>query len=182
MKLDTSAIVAEALLLVDERGLDGLTMRALAQRLGVQASALYWHVGSREELVTAMAATFYQKALQATPASGDWREWLFAFASVFRRSLLEHRDSARLCALARPDPDSTDADNARLSAPLEAMGLTRRHALTCIASVIALSLGWAVYEQSSTMHDHLDRLVGFDRSYGVGLRAMVDGFPAETSP
>jgi TetR/AcrR family tetracycline transcriptional repressor len=182
MKLDTSTIVAEALLLVDEQGLDGLTMRALAKRLGVQASALYWHVGGREELVTAMAGTFYRKALEATPATGEWREWLYAFGTVFRRSLLEHRDSARLCAISRPDPERTDADNASLASPLEAKGLSRRHALTCMSSVIALSLGWAVYEQSSTMHDHLDRLVGFDRSYGIGLRAMVDGFPADSAP
>lgn len=181
MKLDTPVIVAEALLLVDEKGLDGLTMRALAQRLGVQASALYWHVGGREELVTAMAGTFYQNALAATPANGSWREWLYAFGTVFRHSLLQHRDSARLCAISRPDPDRTDSNNATLVAPLEAMGLSRRHALTCISSVIALSLGWAVYEQSSSMHDHLDRLVGFDRSYGIGLRAMVDGFPAESN-
>jgi len=178
MKLDRDMIVAQALALLDEQGLDGLNMRALAARLGVRASALYWHVGNREELLSLMAGTFYGQALRAVPAGLDWRQWLAAFGHAFRQALLGHRDSARLCALARPDANRVDDDSQRLAAPLVAAGLSTRHALTCQSSVIALSLGWAVYQQSATMHDHLDQLVGFDRSYAIGLEALVNGFPA----
>lgn len=179
MKLDRQMIVDQALALLDEQGLDALTMRALAGRLGVRASALYWHVGSRDELVTLMAGTFYRQATDAVSPGLGWREWLAEFGHAFRRGLLDHRDSARLCALARPDEDKAPGNSERLAAPLVALGLTARHALTCQSSVIALSLGWAVYQQSSTLHDHLDQLVGFDRSYAIGLDAMVSGFPGE---
>src|SRR6266540_7463410 len=43
MALDKDRIVAEAVALLDEGGLDGVTLRKLAQRLGVQAPTLYWH-------------------------------------------------------------------------------------------------------------------------------------------
>ena len=45
------AIVQAALDLLDETGMDGLTVRALASRLGVQAPALYWHVPSKQALL-----------------------------------------------------------------------------------------------------------------------------------
>lgn len=177
MKLGARKIVSEALLLIDAEGLDALNMRALAARLGVGASALYWHVESREKLITLIAGELYQRAFEQVPPDLPWREWLMAFGMEFREALRKHRDSARLCALARPDPVDGDESTTRLAAPLVAAGLTKRQALTCQSSVIALALGWVVYEQSSGMHDHLDQLVGIDRSFRIGLTALVSGFP-----
>src|SRR5438445_9330511 len=45
--LTREEIVDAAMTLVDEVGLDALTMRAVADRLGVYPNALYWHIGSR---------------------------------------------------------------------------------------------------------------------------------------
>ena len=176
MKLGRDEIVEAALGLVDERGLDALNMRALAKRLGVQASALYWHVGSKDELLSLMAAQFYRKAFETATGGANWRDWLAAFGHALRTALLAHRDSARLCAIARPIQDSVQARAEQLAGPLVAAGLSRDDALTYEASVISLTLGWVVYEQSNALHDHLAELVGFDRSYGTGLEALVRGF------
>lgn len=176
VKLDRQQIVAAALALADEAGLDGLNMRALAARFGVRASALYWHIGSKEQLLDLMGAEFYRRAFTAVPDHGHWRDWLRAFGHLFRRELLAHACSARLCAIARP----IDADAARaadhLAAPLIALGLPRETALACQASVLSLTLGWVLYEQSDAMHDYLSEMVGFDRSYAFGLDALVAGF------
>lgn len=176
MKLDRDRIITEALALVREDGLDRFNMRALAQRLGVRASALYWHVGGKEELLAHMAGTFYRRAMEGAPPQADWRAWLIAFGRAFRAGLMEMRDSARLCALARPLPEDAGEATARLAAPLEQAGLSRRQALTYEASVISLTLGWTVYEQSDALHDHLAQLIGFERSYTIGLEALVRGF------
>jgi len=176
MKLGQQEIVAAALQLVDEQGLDRLNMRALAARLGVQASALYWHVGDKAELTSLMAASFYARALAAAPVEAGWRAWLLGFGHAFRGALLAHRDSARLCAIAKPIGDAQGSAE-RLAAPLVRAGLSRHAALSALASVISLALGWAVYEQSNALHDHLAEMVGFDESFTAGLQAMVVGFP-----
>ncbi|MBB1019452.1 TetR family transcriptional regulator, partial [Dietzia sp. DQ11-71] len=44
MALTKTAVVDTALELLRESGLPGMSMRTLATRLGVQPSALYWHV------------------------------------------------------------------------------------------------------------------------------------------
>jgi TetR/AcrR family tetracycline transcriptional repressor len=40
---------------LDEVGIDGLTVRLLAGRLGVKSPALYWHLRNKQELLDAMA-------------------------------------------------------------------------------------------------------------------------------
>jgi len=178
-KLEQESIVAEALGLLDEAGLDGLNLRALADRLSVKAPALYWHVSGKAELQSLMAAFFYRTAVGAVTEAGDWRRWLIAFGRAFRGALLSHRDSARLCAIARPVPPEQDRlPGEALAAPLVAMGIAQDLALSFQASVIALTLGWVVYEQSDAMHDHLTGMIDFDVSFDRGLIAMVGGFDA----
>src|SRR5215217_6285359 len=56
--LKREEVVGAALELLDEDGLDGLTTRRLAGRLGVRVGALYWHVESKQELLAAVADRF----------------------------------------------------------------------------------------------------------------------------
>src|SRR5882757_97661 len=55
MPLRRSEVIAAALLLLDEVGLDALSTRRLAARLDVHAGALYWHVASKHDLLDAIA-------------------------------------------------------------------------------------------------------------------------------
>lgn len=175
MKMGQDRIVAEALALLQDRGLERFNMRALATRLGVQASALYWHIGGKDELYSLMALRFYREAYQATSAAPDWRHWLLALGGSFREILLGHRDAARLCLTAAPlDGDGATIGDA-LAAPLIALGLSRQQALTFQGSVLALTLGWVVYEQSEALHDHLGQLFDFSESYRISLAALVSG-------
>ena len=177
MKIEQSDVVETALSLVDEEGLAKFNMRAVASRLGVQQSALYWHVGDKAELIDLMAGSFYRRAFEAAPAEASWREWLFSFGSNFRASLLAHRDSAKLCAIAKPARGHKGRAADGLIAVLLAQGLTRHTALSYQASVIALVLGWAIYEQSDALHGHLAEMIGFDQSFATGLRSLTTGFP-----
>lgn len=166
-----------ALNLLDENGLSELQMRAVAGRLNVQASALYWHVRNKSELLSLMSCHFYDAALVAVPAGLPWRESLLSYGKAFRKALLGHRDSAQLCAIARPLEVETTTVADQLSKPLIVAGLSRQVALSYQASVISLVLGWCIYEQSQALHDYLARMIGLDESFTTGLTAMVDGFP-----
>ena len=63
--LTPEGIVAEAVSLIRERGLDGLSMRTLAGRMGVTAPALYTHLSNRGELMSACAQHGYRLVDQA---------------------------------------------------------------------------------------------------------------------
>lgn len=97
MRLRREHVVDEAIALLDADGLDALTMRKLATRLGVQAGALYWHFASKQALLDAMADRFLEDFGADLPA-GSWDERLSAAGWRLREVLLSHRDGARVMA------------------------------------------------------------------------------------
>jgi len=178
--LDRERLVAAGFAQLEEDGLEGLSMRRLAARLGVQAPALYWHIGDKAELMGLMARAIYAVAYATVPEASDWRGWLYGFGRALRTSFAAHRDGARLCATAKEPSQPSRAEHARqISAPLLALGLDQPRALSFQASVISFTLGWASFEANGPMHDYLDELLDFDASFETGLLALVRGFPAD---
>ena len=72
-KVTTSRTVEEAVAIADAEGLDGLTVRRLATRLGVAANAVYTHVGSRDDLLVLMADLVRLRRTRAPWDDDDWR-------------------------------------------------------------------------------------------------------------
>lgn len=87
--LDPDRIVAAALVIADRDGPDGLTMRAVADELGVTPTALYRHIEDKRALITLMVdAVVTEHALPAP--TGDWREDLWQMARAMRAMSLSH--------------------------------------------------------------------------------------------
>lgn len=175
--IDRESVLAAAFAVLQDKGLDGLTMRELAAKLSVQAPALYWHLGDKAELLSWMAAAIYADARNSIPHAADWREWLIGFGHALRRSFTAHRDGVLLCAIAQPLKTGTAADRRHaIAAPLLALGLDETRSLAFQASVISLTLGWASFQSNGPMHDFLDTLLDFDAAFDLGLRALVQGY------
>jgi AcrR family transcriptional regulator len=95
-------ILDAALALADERGLEAVSMRAVAERTGVTPMALYPQVGSKAELLDGMLERLLTElvpadATSATDADGqDWRVRLRALAHAFRKLAHGHPWAATL--------------------------------------------------------------------------------------
>lgn len=95
--LDADAIVTAGLAVLTDHGLDALTMTRVADRLGIKAASLYWHVRDKEQLLDLLADALggmLDLSMFADP--GDWRGSLAAMLRAMRRHLLTHRDAARV--------------------------------------------------------------------------------------
>jgi len=99
--LDQAQVVRAALALLDEVGLDELTMRRLADRLGVKAASLYRHVHNKEELL-ALLGDEISGEIPAARKDGTWQAQLTEMARNVRKGLLAHRDAARVLASSAP--------------------------------------------------------------------------------
>ena len=99
--LDQTQVVRAALELLDKVGLDDLTMRRLAEHLGVKAASLYRHVHSKDELLVLLGDEISAEIPLPRPA-GSWRDQLTESAWNVRRGLLAHRDAARVLASTPP--------------------------------------------------------------------------------
>lgn len=169
-------MVSEALDLVNEGGLAKLNMRALAARLAVQQSALYWHVRNKEQLLGLMVGALHQRALEATPDTPDWREWLVGFAHALREILRTQRDASKLSALAGPLFEDQDAAAREFENELIRRGVPASLALPIEASIVSLVLGWLRVEENVRLRERLDNLLMLEQAFGLGLTAMVSGF------
>ncbi len=88
--LTRDQIVSAAIGLLDAEGLEGLNMRALGQRLGSVATAVYWHVGSKDNLIALAADQAWQEIPLPDPATTGWRAAASAMATDLRAMLTRH--------------------------------------------------------------------------------------------
>jgi AcrR family transcriptional regulator len=91
--LDRDRIVATAIGIADESGAAAVTMKAVGERLGVTAMALYRHVGNKDGLVDLMLDT---TTAEVPLVPGDWRPALHALAWGTREMLKRHPWHAEL--------------------------------------------------------------------------------------
>jgi len=93
--LSREAIVEGALRVLDRDGLDGVSMRAVAQELGTGAASLYWHVRNKEALLE-LAVDRVLGEIALPPADPTrWQEQLKEVARTTRAVFRRHRDIAR---------------------------------------------------------------------------------------
>lgn len=89
--LSQEQIVAEALKLLDADGLDALSMRKLGAKLGAVATAVYWHVANKEELVELVVDEVYAEIeVPEVTDPADWRAAAESSARSMRDMIVRH--------------------------------------------------------------------------------------------
>lgn len=146
-------MIDEAVALLNEVGLDGFTTRALTDRLGVQRGALYWHVKSKHELLTAVAVKVVEPALRNWTATADWPEAYTGFAQRLRTAMLAHRDGARLVASYIPGTPRTQAAMQEHLAGLAELGIPPELAARFGDTVASYVTGFVLQEQATGEQD-----------------------------
>ncbi|MFF5719559.1 TetR/AcrR family transcriptional regulator C-terminal domain-containing protein [Streptomyces buecherae] len=100
--LSRARIVEAAVALLDEEGIDRLTMRRLAERLAVMAPSLYWHVDTKDDVIDLAVDAIFGEVPPAADRSGDWRADVTAVLTAWRAALLRHPWAAAVPARRRP--------------------------------------------------------------------------------
>jgi AcrR family transcriptional regulator len=113
-------ILDAALEIADENGLDAVSMRSVAARVGVSPMALYPYVGSKAALLDGLVGRLLGE-LSTGDASSDWREGLRTLANRMR-ALARRHPSAFMLLLSRPSvtPEAAGAVDAVYRGLLEA--------------------------------------------------------------
>ncbi|MBP2475913.1 AcrR family transcriptional regulator [Crossiella equi] len=88
--LSVDRIRTTALELIDTHGLEALTMRRLAHRLGVQAASLYNHVRTKEQLLQDVANGLAAEVDLSGFGQLDWREAMTVYLRSYRAVLARH--------------------------------------------------------------------------------------------
>jgi AcrR family transcriptional regulator len=146
--LTREQIVSEAMALLDGEGIDALSMRRLATRLGSGATSLYWHVANRDELIELVIDEVHGE-LELPPAGmDDWQEAMRIYARSLRSTAVRHRWLASVVdhlAAAHLGPKSSQAAE-QVLAVLEEAGFPLRECERINGAVASYVLGVAVAE------------------------------------
>ena len=173
--LDPAVIVEAAWLLVEEDGVDALTSRTLAAKLGVKSPALYWHVPSMTALHSLMVERMLSESIR-NPADGEtWQDWLLDVGRTQRRNFLAHRDSGRIIAVAPPTDVIRNQVMPMLVAPLVSAGASTEDAVAAAGTFASFILGWVIYEQSAEASSYIASMVDTSTAFEYGLAALIGG-------
>ncbi|MFG3164996.1 TetR/AcrR family transcriptional regulator C-terminal domain-containing protein [Streptomyces sp. NPDC048232] len=156
-RLEPGTVVRAALELLDEKGLDALSTRAVAHRLGVRMNTVLWHVKTKARMLELMAdAVVGEIPLDALPDAPDER--VHELARRYRRALLAHRDGAALVVgTYAAEPHTLRFAETFVAAFLDS-GRSEREAAWTVWTVLYFTLGLTQEEQAAERQPLGDRL------------------------
>jgi AcrR family transcriptional regulator len=141
-------VLAEALALVDERGLEALTMRALAARLEVEAMSLYNHVPGKQGLYDGIRGLLWDELGRALATGESWQQSLRSVARCLRGIAHSHPNAFPLILSRTTLDERMLRTAARGLAMLDEGGFDRDRAAKTLNAVIHYALGYAMMELS----------------------------------
>lgn len=177
-----------ALAVLDEAGVDGLTVRAVAAKLDVKAAALYWHVRDKQELMDEMATEIWRGVsteVATLPPGLPWDQTMATFAGITRRALLAHRDGAKVFSgTYLTDPAVLAGQEAGIEALTE-QGFSVADVMRAFALLYSFVIGFCTEEQAvqQTPDDRYDparradRLAGRDAPRAAEASWEIFGHP-----
>lgn len=144
-RLCPRVIVSEAILLLNEEGIEGVSLRRLAGRLGIKAPSLYWHFSDKSALLAAVLERLFDVGLDSVPPHTRWQDWMRAFGSVMWQQQASTRDFFRVVSTAHISDAQLERSMGRVRAIVSNLDLEVEEAMRIQASVQALVLGWAAF-------------------------------------
>jgi AcrR family transcriptional regulator len=145
-------VVAAAIAIGDEAGLDGVTFRAVASRLGTGVMSLYNYIPDKQTLVYEMVETAGAELVLPAP-SGNWRADLHLVARRQREIMLRHPWLVDAMSHFQPMGPATLALLEFALGALEPTGLSARDCLETIALVNGFAMNIVRTELTSVAAD-----------------------------
>lgn len=202
MSIQREAVIRAAISLLDEHGLEGLTMRRLAQSLSIQAPSLYWHFPNKRALIDGLADALIANVACEGENATEWEGAVRMIAQGMRSALRAHRDGARIFAGAYAASDNVLRVGEAIIGSIRAAGADDCVAVWSAFSVLYYVLGFVMEEQAMDEATERQEAAGYreallrlpqhqyphtwatreailsqdyDRRFDVGLSLLIDG-------
>jgi AcrR family transcriptional regulator len=193
--LNAGSILHAAISILDQEGLEALSMRHLAGKLGVTPMAVYNHFQNKEEL-TARVAEAILGELTGPPQEGDWPQRLQAYFQALRNVCLSHPN-------AMPLVEKMQNSSVAFWRPMEVSltilseaGFSPFKAMNAYCTLIAFTIGHVSYQLGGSSRTdatvdtdvisnaglpHVAQIIGstpnwdFDNAFEFGIEVIIDG-------
>jgi AcrR family transcriptional regulator len=183
----------EALRIADSEGLDALSIRRLADALGVKGASLYHHFKDKDEILDGVAFLALSDLAPPEDESLSWIDWLLQMAQSYRASLLTHPNLLPLI-LGRHNRRAGSAVYDYAAMKLTGAGIPPAYQLTLINALESYATGSVLYGLNAPAAaweaslppdgcEHLRRALRSDTldedsRFELGCRALLEGLAA----
>jgi TetR/AcrR family transcriptional regulator, tetracycline repressor protein len=150
--LNREKVIKAGLQLINRKSADAITMRSLAEALGVTPMALYNHFSSKRELLRAIAEHVIDRA-EFDGRHADWHEQVRHCFRTLRRICLEHPALPRLLEVEGVAPASVFAPMEVTLRALDQAGLGAMDSLRTYFMLVSFTLGQASYQTRGPFRD-----------------------------
>ena len=175
--LTRERVVAEALTIIGADGVDALSMRVLAARLGVFPGALYRHVRSKGQLRDLVVDGVLAEVDCQADRSLAWAEQVKVLARRLRTVLENHPGIAGLLKTRDPLGPHSLALAAAFLAPLQQAGLPERQTALAFSLIYDYTLGFALSDRTTVNEQRVQ-----DTATRRQLHAFFRSLPANRFP
>jgi len=181
-----------ALRIIDEEGLDALSIRRLGRELNVQGISLYHHFKSKEEILAGTCQLALAEVRTPTSSDLPWREWLLENALRYRKALDAHPNLTPVLMRRHPLRIGLSEHNATAGL-LAVQGVPPDAIMPLMEALEEIALGSANYKSAVENDDqseswktehpflyHLSRRsIDRERLFEVMARAIIDAIASE---
>ena len=150
--LSRDELVTAALEVIDADGLDGLTMRGLAERVGCGTMTVYSHVWSRDDLVTAVVERLLGEIDFHYEPGDTWADVLRRAAATYFAMVQQHPRAYNLIAYTPTDQPPTSTHLARATEALARTGIPAGSAVALMAIADAFATGFFINQIEYLAH------------------------------
>lgn len=178
--LSKEELFARALAIVDEEGLEALSMRRLAKDVGVEAASLYHHIPNKDALLVGALEQMRTEVKLPDPMPEDWRDIMEVIWAEYRRMLSAHPNMVPLAGR-RVESDPLGALEWLVS-----LGLSEDDAAGLWQSMLAYTVGFSMFSTTYAKLDTYDLPEGLasrvthwrDETCTQTLHMIIDGYDA----
>jgi len=180
-RLNRERILEAALRIVDEEGMEALSMRRLGAELGVDPMSVYRHLPGKEAVVSGLVEQVFSEMRLPPSGGATWQERVRAWATAYVELARSHPNLVlRIVSDAAAVSDAMLQVSEPLYAALWDAGLPPREAALAAGTVVDFVHGHALSEESSSTPD--DAAPVEDSAFERDMLARLEAQPAESFP
>jgi TetR/AcrR family tetracycline transcriptional repressor len=153
--ISPSLVVKEALRIIDEEGLEELSIRRLGRELNVQGISLYHHFKNKDEILAGACALALSQVRTPRNCDTNWREWLLQNAIEYRKALQQHPNLIPVLMRRHPLRIGLKEHNATAGL-LAVQGVRGEAIMPLVEALEELALGSASYQSAVDNDEHTE--------------------------
>ena len=185
MGISKELIIQTSIAILNNSGIENLTMRTLAKELDIKAASLYWHIKNKQDLLDLLAEEIC-RPITIENSLQDTEKAIFSFCQMYREALLKVRDAVQVLMESAPNTQhrleliqyglklirTWGVSNANC---YSAMNMLNNYVLAFVADEARFSrLG--VEEVMAAVHQMGMEFRNFDEQFRYGISVLLAGF------